>query len=196
MTDKSLLDFDELTKKLKEAVKTLVYAIDDLEEDKEKFDRLLKGLRTRAEELRTSHEPADALIVLIDFLKTEEKEFDRFVNDLRADAEKLANLIPQITRLVTPEIEERRETIEVRGPPVVLRCKLWEDFKALAHQPQRLSFLYKEAEKTYQVVALKSNQIITYSGDLPNQTSFLKAWLTKQLNIPEKEILEGTMTLA
>jgi hypothetical protein len=78
---------------------------------------------------------------------------------------------------------------------VILRCKQWEDFQGLAHQAQTLSFLYREAEKTFQVDALKDNQIITYSGELPKQISLLKTWLSKQLDIPEKKILEGILAI-
>jgi hypothetical protein len=71
---------------------------------------------------------------------------------------------------------------EVRGPPVILRCKQWEDFQTLARQAQALSFLYKEAEKAFQADALKNNQIITYSGELAKTNSpfkelgFLGSW--------------------
>jgi hypothetical protein len=76
-----------------------------------------------------------------------------------------------------------------------LRCKQWEDFQNLATQAQTVSFLYKEAEKTFQVDALKANQIITYSGDLPKATSLLKAWLAGQLGVEEKKILEGILAI-
>ena len=82
---------------------------------------------------------------------------------------------------------------EARGPPVILRCKQWEDFQTLANQAQTVSFLYREAEKTFQADALKDNQIITYSGELPKQIPLLKTWLSKQLGIPEKNILEGIL---
>jgi len=76
-----------------------------------------------------------------------------------------------------------------------LRCKQWEDFQTLAYQAQTLSFLYRDAEKTFQVDALKDSQIVTYSGELPKPTSLLKTWLSKQLDIPEKKILEGILAI-
>jgi hypothetical protein len=84
---------------------------------------------------------------------------------------------------------------EIRGPPVILRCKQWEDFLNLAHEAQSVSFLYKDAEKTFQADALKNNQIITYSGELPKPTSLLKAWLARQLSVEEKRILEGILAI-
>jgi hypothetical protein len=78
---------------------------------------------------------------------------------------------------------------------VILRCKQWEDFQTLAYQAQTVSFFYREAEKTFQVDALKNNQIITYSGELPKATSLLKVWLAKQLEIPDKKVLEGILSI-
>jgi hypothetical protein len=78
---------------------------------------------------------------------------------------------------------------------VILRCKQWEDFQTLAYQAQTLSFIYRETEKTFQADALKDNQVITYNGELPKQVSLLKIWLSKQLDIPEKKILEGILAI-
>ena len=55
--------------------------------------------------------------------------------------------------------------------------------------------MYKDAEKTFQADALKGNQIITYSGELPKLTALLKMWLSKQLEVPEKKILEGVLAI-
>jgi hypothetical protein len=65
----------------------------------------------------------------------------------------------------------------------------------VASGAQTLSFLYKEAEKAFQVDALKNNQIITYSGELPKTASLLRNWLSKQLEVPEKNILEGILAI-
>jgi len=58
-----------------------------------------------------------------------------------------------------------------------------------------LSFMVKEAEKTFQADALKGNQIVTYSGEIPKFAALLKMWLSKQLEIPEKKILEGVLAI-
>jgi hypothetical protein len=81
------------------------------------------------------------------------------------------------------------------GPSVILRCKQWEDFQSLAFRAQTLSFSYKEDEKVFQADALKGNQIITYSGALPKFSAILKMWLSKQLDIPERCILEGGLAI-
>ena len=56
---------------------------------------------------------------------------------------------------------------------------------------QTLSFSYKEDEKVLQVCAIKGNQIIRFTGALPGFSIILKAWLSRQLNIPESNIVEG-----
>jgi hypothetical protein len=89
------------------------------------------------------------------------------------------------------QTQKAQAPVEIRGPPVILRCKQWEDFQTLAHQAQTLSFLYKEAEKTFQVDALKNNQIITYSGELPKPTALLKTWLSKQLEFLKTRFLKA-----
>jgi hypothetical protein len=55
--------------------------------------------------------------------------------------------------------------------------------------------MYREPEKIFQVDAVKDNQIVTYSGPLPKETAMLKVWLSRQLDVPEKKILEGILTI-
>jgi hypothetical protein len=43
---------------------------------------------------------------------------------------------------------------------------------------------------------LKGNQVMTYSGEIPKLSSLLKVWLSKQLDIPEKKMLEGALALS
>jgi hypothetical protein len=56
---------------------------------------------------------------------------------------------------------------------------------------QTVSFSFKEAEKVFQAEALKGNQLILFSGALPNFAIILKTWLSRQLGIGEENILEG-----
>jgi hypothetical protein len=56
---------------------------------------------------------------------------------------------------------------------------------------QALTFSYNEDEKVFQADALKGNQIIKYTGALPNFSIILKTWLSRQLAITERNILEG-----
>jgi hypothetical protein len=36
---------------------------------------------------------------------------------------------------------------------------------------------------------------VTYSGEIPKLAALLKMWLSKQLEIPEKKILEGVLAI-
>jgi hypothetical protein len=81
------------------------------------------------------------------------------------------------------------------GTSVILRCKQWDDFQALARQAQTLSFTYKEAEHVFQADALKGNQVVSYSGELPKLSSLLKIWLSRQLEVAEVRVLEGVLTI-
>lgn len=78
------------------------------------------------------------------------------------------------------------------GMPLILQCNQWEDFQALSNQAQTISFKLKD-EKTVDITAIKSNQIITYAGQSPSQSALMKTWISKQLNTPEKQIIEGNI---
>jgi hypothetical protein len=79
------------------------------------------------------------------------------------------------------------------GPSVTLHCKQWRDFQSLALNAQTISFNFKEAEKVFQAEALKGNQLILFSGALPNFAIIFKTWLSRQLAIAEGNVLEGSI---
>lgn len=162
----------------------------------------------------------EALDFIISVLREHEKDLDRLISELGKIAEKLgeggvlserignieerlANLQNEVANLISyltssqghKAVSQYSKVTETKGPPIMLRCKHWEDFQALARQAQTISFLYKETEKIFQADALKGNQIITYSGELPKPTQLLKTWLSKQLEVPEGNILEGTLSI-
>ena len=65
----------------------------------------------------------------------------------------------------------------------------------MATHAQALTFDYKENEKVFRADAVKGNQIITYSGELPNFSKILKMWLSTQLDVTEQVILEGSLNI-
>ena len=77
------------------------------------------------------------------------------------------------------------------GRFVILHCKQWQDFQALALNAETVSFTCKEAEKVFKAEALKGNQLILFSGALPNLAVILKTWLFWQLRTNEVNVLEG-----
>jgi hypothetical protein len=77
---------------------------------------------------------------------------------------------------------------------VILHCRQWGDFQTLALDAENLSFSYNEVERTFRADALKGDKIVNYSGELPQLSSPLKCWLSKQFNVPESKILEGVLS--
>jgi hypothetical protein len=86
-------------------------------------------------------------------------------------------------------------TTSVVGPPVIIRCKNWEDFKPQAVNADNISFLYREEEKTFQVDAVKGSRVYTYSGQLPSGAALLRAWLSKEVRTESSKVLEGVLAL-
>ena len=172
-----------------EALEALDFIVNVLKEHEKDLDRLINELGKVTESLGETGELSGKVEKVEEKISGLQNEINSLVNYLSAS--------PREPPVLTSE--QKAEVVQagvVHGPPVILRCKQWDDFQTLAFQSQTLSFMYKEAEKTFQADALKGNQIITYSGELPQFTALLKMWLSKQLEIPEKKILEGILAIA
>ena len=171
-----------------EALEALDFIVNVLKEHEKDLDRLITELGTVAEQLGETGE-----------LSGKVEKVEERISGLQNEISSLINYLSTSPREAPVVIKEQKsevmQTGVMHGPPVILRCKQWEDFQTLAFQAQTLSFMYKDAEKTFQADALKGNQIVTYSGELPKFTSLLKMWLSKQLEIPEKKILEGVLAI-
>jgi len=174
-----------------EAFEALDFIVNVLKEHEKDLDKLINELGTITERLGDTGELSGKIEKVEERLTTLQNEIANLITYLSAPREAPAVLTQSTMEQKAGALQVR----EVRGPPVILRCKQWEDFQTLAYQAQTLSFLYREAEKTFQVDALKDNQIITYSGDLPKPISLLKTWLSRQLGIPEKNVLEGILAI-
>ena len=178
-----------------EALEALDFIVNVLKEHEKDLDKLIGELATVTEQIGVSSN----LSVKVE--KVEEK-----VNGLQSEIVNLINCLSTSPRELPAVAEEIKPSAQVpvpqpvqaavsQGPPVILRCKQWDDFLSLASGAQTLSFMVKEAERTFQTDALKGNQIITFSGEFPKVGGLLKVWLSKQLNIPEKIVLEGVLAL-
>jgi len=171
-----------------EALEALDFIVNVLKEHEKDLDRLINELGTVTAALGETGE-----------LSAKVEKVETRINGLQNEIGSLINYLATSPR-EAPVLNEAQKTEVVQastlqGPPVILRCKQWEDFQTLAFQAQTLSFMVKEAEKTFQVDALKGNQIITYSGEFPKFAALLKMWLSKQLEISEKKILEGVLAI-
>ena len=171
-----------------EALEALDFIVNVLKEHEKDLDRLISQLGTVTDALGETGEISCKVEKVEERISGLQNEITSLVSYLSTS--------PRETPVLTPE--QKTEVVQasvMHGPPVILRCKQWEDFQTLSFQAQTLSFMYKDAEKTFQADALKGNQIITYSGELPKLTALLKMWLSKQLEVPEKKILEGVLAI-
>ncbi|MCD6242184.1 hypothetical protein J7K06_00605 [Candidatus Bathyarchaeota archaeon] len=159
----------------------------------------------------------EALDFIINVLREHEKDLDRLIGELGKITERLGNskeLTEKIEKIerrlssiqneisniinyvsVQRETTEMKKTVYTKGPPVIVRCRQWEDFKALASRAETVSFLYKESDKSFQADALKNGRVITYSGELPKDTELLRIWLSRELNVDINKIFEGVLAI-
>jgi len=180
-----------------EALEALDFIVNVLKEHEKDLDRLINELGTVSGQLGDTGELSSKVEKVEQRINGLQNEINSLVNYLSASPRETPLLIKEqkMEAAVTAQKSAVAEPVVMHGPPVILRCKQWEDFQNLAFQAQTLSFMYKEAEKTFQADALKGNQIVTYSGELPKLTALLKMWLSKQLDVSEKKILEGILAI-
>ena len=180
-----------------EALEALDFIVNVLKEHEKDLDRLVNELGTVAGQMGESGE-----------LNTKVKKIEDKISSLQ---DNVGNLVKSVTvsrkQAAAPEsglemATSKEETNDaaanqpsLTGVPLLFKCKQWEDFQSLATQAQTVSFSFKESEKCYEVTALKNNQVISFTGELPKQSSLLKMYLSRQLAVPEKRVLEGDMTL-
>jgi hypothetical protein len=157
-------------------------------------------------------EALEALDFIINVLKEHEKDLDRLINQLGIITEslgesgeisgkiekiedRLSSLQDEITNLIkyigAPKVSPSYAGVS----PVVVKCRQWQDFKNMAVGAETVSYLFKEAEKSFQADALKKGRVLSYTGEFPQATSLLKLWLSKELGVAEENIFEGALHL-
>lgn len=131
--------------------------------------------------------------------KIEEK-----LESLQKDVLRLTGHLSNVSKASPPAMIKQPEPITKGAPAisptitqgmtaVTLDCKQWKDFQILAMHAQTISFGYKEDSKVFQAEAFKGNNIITYTGALPNFSLILRSWLSHQLATLEQNIFEGAI---
>jgi hypothetical protein len=78
---------------------------------------------------------------------------------------------------------------------MVVKCKQWQDFKNMAVGAETVSYLFKEADKSFQADALKEGRVLSYQGEFPHETLLLKLWLSKELDVAVEDIFEGVLNI-
>jgi hypothetical protein len=173
------------------ALVALDFILNVLKEHEQNLDKSINDLTTITDQIGDT----DALTGKIE--KVEEK-----INNLQKEVTNLigymSNAPKEALQAVPKKQEPQAQTTSVvsqamvqGGSSLILHCKQWGDFQVLAMHAQMLSFSIKEDEKVFRADALKGNQIISYAGALPNFSVILRAWLSRQLEITERSILEG-----
>jgi hypothetical protein len=176
-----------------EALEALDFIVNVLKEHEKDLDRLICELGTVTEQLGQTGE-----------LSGKVEKVEQKINGLQNEITSLISYLSSSPRAdVTARIAGEHKTAVPQvpsgltfGPSVVMRCRQWEDFQMLACQATNLSFIVKETEKSFQADALKGNQVITYSGELPKMASLMKMWLAKQLDVSDQKILEGVLAIS
>jgi len=162
----------------------------------------------------SKNDALEALDFIINVLKEHEKDLDRLIGELGTITEqfgesgevtgkvekieeRLSSLQSELSKLIkfisSPAGEKR---VYAPGPPVIVKCKQWEDFKALATGADTVSFLFRETEKTFQADALKDGKVLTYNGEFPRDVNLLKIWLSKELGVAEDKVFEGVLSVS
>jgi len=181
-----------------EALEALDFIVNVLKEHEKDLDKLVNELGTVADQLGDTGElngKVEKIEEKITGLQTEVTSLiKRLSNQPNQPQQQPQQPLAQATKPAENNTDAPCLPV-TSNMPMQMQCKQWEDFQTLAAQAQTISFTLKENEHTFEAGALKPNQIITYTGTLPQTQTLLKAWLSKELNIQEKKILEGILTL-
>lgn len=151
--------------------------------------------------------------IIVQSLEKEYENFGEIINNIRksltsallrsADYERfieIENKIKLIQDQILKIIENSKASfknsqIYAGGPPVIVRCKQWNDFKLNARNAKAVSYLFRVEEGVFQADALKNGMIYTYSGEIPQTDMLLKIWLSRELNVKEERIFEGVLAI-
>jgi hypothetical protein len=164
----------------------------------------------------TKNDALEALDFIINVLKEHEKDLDRLIGQLGIITESLGDTgeitgkIENIEDRITTLQDEIANLVKCVGAapkqtpsytptsartPVTMNCKQWEDFKNMAAGAETVSYVFKEAEGTFKADALAKGGVVSYTGEFPNNSSLLKLWLSRELDIAEEVIFEGDLKI-
>ncbi len=195
------------TKGRDEALDAIDFIVNVLKQHEKDLDRLIAQLAKITNQITKKGEPPARIEKMEQQLATLQTEINNLIQLLSTTKEAPAPAKPKPTQVLAPAPTEQppqpqpqpatqpTETAITRGPPVIVRCKQWQDFKTLAQNAETVSFLYKETEKTFQADALKQNRVYTYNGETPKSGELLKIWLAKELQITGEKVFEGVLAI-
>jgi hypothetical protein len=179
-----------------EALEAIDFIVNVLKEHEKDLDKLINRLGTMTENLGKTGKLSKKVGIVeqnISDLQGKVSTVIKYLSKSKETPVAASQYVPMEQKPAsTPQMTLAPSII---GPPLILRCKHWVDFKSLAQNAQALSFLHAEGERSFQTDALKGNQIMTCGGELPGLNALLKTWLSKQLAIPETQIVEGGLAI-
>ncbi len=189
-----------------EALEALDFIVNVLKEHEKDLDRLVSELGSVAGQLGDSGELNGKVKKIEDKINSLQGEVGSLVKNFSASGQSSAVTLSAVEKpknsvstapphMVAAQINATNLTSITSSMPLMLQCSKWEDFQELAAQANTVSFKIVEADKTLEISAIKNNQVITYGGPIPERSMLLKMWLSKQLEVPEKRILEGNIAL-
>ncbi len=196
-----------------DALEALDFIINVLKEHEKDLDRLINELGIITEKLDDKGEHSQKIERVENRLSLIQTELTELIKYLSKPGEKPPQALAQAqaqakaaaeaemeaeTEIQTepkPETAQTAQNTYTHGPPVIVRCKQWEDFKLLAQGADTVSFLHKDADKSFQADALKEGRVLTYSGALPDSAKLLKTWLAHELSTAEGRIFEGVLAI-
>ena len=160
----------------------------------------------------SKNEALEALDFIINVLKEHEKDLDRLISQLGIITESLGDtgeitgkiekiedrittLQGEITNLIKHLASPQKTPSYTHGPPVIVKCKQWEDFKTMAAGAETVSYFFKEAERSFQADALTKGRIVSYTGEFPQDTRLLRLWLSRELDVAEEVVVEGVLNI-
>jgi len=159
----------------------------------------------------TKNDALEALDFIINVLKEHEKDLDHLISQLGiiteslGDTGELTGKIEKIEDRITSlqgEISNMVKNVSApkdspsytQNTPVVIKCNQWEDFKTMAAGAETVSYLFK-AEGSFQADALANGRIVSYTGEFPQNSTLLKLWLSRELNVAEQSVFEGVLSI-
>ena len=185
-------------KRKDEALEAIDFIVNVLKQHEKDLDRLIAQLGKITSQITKKGELPTRIETMEGRLTTLQTEINNLIQLLSATKEVPSPPTPAPTPAPMPQpqpLAQPTQPAYTRGPPVIVRCKKWQDFKTLAQNAETVSFLYKETEKTFQADALKQNRVYTYNGETPKSGELLKIWLAKELQITEENVFEGVLAI-
>jgi hypothetical protein len=181
-----------------DALEALDFIIAVLKEHEKDLDRLIAELGVITEKIGEKGGSAEKIESIENRLSLIQTELTELIKFLSIPGGKPPAVFAKAQAEVQAKVEAKTETLQqayMGGPPVIVRCKEWEDFKLLASGADTISFLYKDTEKSFQADALKNSRVLTFNGAMPDNAKLLKVWLARELGMTEDRIFEGVLAI-